>query len=332
MDKKSKCSQRGKDVKTGSKYQEILNSCYNTMKDALFQAHQPTDIFESQFTLFIDLVQQQLRAPFSFSPYHQKIRSPIDYYQFGLDFIRPLIDLNHSKALNLSIATEIEGILEAGENVILLANHQTEVDPQAISILLENTHPKLAQNIIYLAGERVITDPLAIPFSLGCDLLCIYSKKYIEYPPELRAKKQLHNKHTMECMSRLLAKGGKIFYVAPSGGRDRRNDEGRVVIAPFDPQSIEMMHIMAKKSRRPTHFYPFVLATYDLLPPPETVQIELGEMRTAKFTPIYLSFTEEFLFEDAGPSDKKNRELNRKQRAKSIWDIVNVLYSDLYHL
>jgi glycerol-3-phosphate O-acyltransferase len=32
----------------------------------------------------------------------------------------------------------------------------------------------------------VITDPLAIPFSMGCDLICIYSKKYIDVIPEKR--------------------------------------------------------------------------------------------------------------------------------------------------
>src|SRR5690606_4917236 len=128
-------------------------------------------------------------------------------------------------------------------NVVLLANHQTETDPQIISILLEKSHARIAEQIIYVAGERVITDPLAIPFSMGCNLLCIYSKRYINSPPELKNEKQLHNKSTMELMSRLLKEGGKIIYVAPSGGRDRRSSSGKVEVASFDPQSIEMFSL-----------------------------------------------------------------------------------------
>jgi glycerol-3-phosphate O-acyltransferase len=45
-----------------------------------------------------------------------------------------------------------------------------------------------------------------------------------------------------------------MHYVAPSGGRDRPNQEGIVEVAPFDPQSIEMFNLMAKKSTRPTFF------------------------------------------------------------------------------
>ena len=43
--------------------------------------------------------------------------------------------------------------------------------------------------MIFVAGERVITDPLAIPFSMGSNLLCIYSKRYIDHPPEKKIEK-----------------------------------------------------------------------------------------------------------------------------------------------
>src|SRR5579872_1607182 len=244
---------------------------------------------DSMLRLFIQLVQNQLKHPFTFEPYHQKVRHPIDYYQFGLDFIRPLIDIAHSTVQGGGILDQIDQQLKRKENVVLLANHQTETDPQAISILLEKTHPHIGEKIIYVAGERVVTDPLAVPFSMGCDLLCIYSKRYIDHPPELKAQKQLHNKNTMELMCRLLQEGGKIIYVAPSGGRDRRGEHGEIEVAPFDPASIEMFILMARKAKTPTHFYPFTLSTYDLLPPPETIQKELGEARLAKRCPIQIA-------------------------------------------
>jgi len=280
------------------------------------------------FQMFLRFVLEQLRSPYSFEPYHQKVRHPIDYYKFSLDFVRPLIDLPHSKIFGLEFVERAIEQIARGENVVFLANHQTEADPQAISVMLEKNYPKLAEQIIYVAGERVVTDPLAIPFSLGCDLLCIYSKRYIDQPPELKAKKQMHNKNTMELMSRLLQEGGKAIYVAPSGGRDRKDPQGHVTPAPFDPNSVEMFYLMAKKAKTPTHFYPLALDTYDLLPPPETIQIELGETRTAKRTSVRLAFGKECDMESYSGETKEER---RKAKAEAIWKIVCNLYAKIRH-
>jgi glycerol-3-phosphate O-acyltransferase len=301
------------------KYEKILAHFFKCYREVV-----GTD--DTILRLFIQLVQQQLKHPFTFEPYHQKVRHPIDYYRFSLDFIRPLIELDRSTIVGIETLEQIDRQLKKKENVVLLANHQTETDPQAIAILLEKTHPHIGEKIIYVAGERVVTDPLAVPFSMGCDLLCIYSKRYIDHPPELKAQKQLHNKNTMELMSRLLQEGGKIIYVAPSGGRDRRGAHGKVEVAPFDPASIEMFYLMARKAKTPTHFYPFSLATYDLLPPPETVQKELGEMRTAKRCPIHIGFAPEFNMEIFPGSEENDKTTRRKARADAIWNQVNTYY------
>jgi len=274
-------------------------------------------------SLCSQLATAQFERPFVFEPYHQKMRQPFDYYQFGLDFVRPLIDLPHSKVHGFNIVNEIDRQLKQGENVILLANHQTEADPQVISILLGQTHPSLAEKVIYVAGERVVTDPVAIPFSMGCDLLCIYSKRYIDNPPELKMEKQLHNKRTMELMSRLLHEGGKIIYVAPSGGRDRMGSSGKVEVAPFDPQSLEMLHLMAKRAKTPTHFYPLTLVTYDILPPPKAVQMELGEERIVERAAAHLVFLPEFDMEKFSGSEENDKMIRRTHRANEIWKIVN---------
>ena len=275
-------------------------------------------------SLFLQLVKEQLQTPFQFEPYHQKIRQPIDYYQFSLDFIRPLIDQKNSFVIGLEFVDQIEEQRKKKENVIFFANHQTETDPQAISILLQKKYPDLAQKIIYVAGERVVTDPLAIPFSMGTNLLCIYSKRYIDHPPEQKAQKMLHNKNTMELMSRLLQEGGKVIYVAPSGGRDRRDTTGHIIPAAFDPNSIEMFYLMAKKSKTATHFYPLALDTYELLPPPATIQVELGETRTAKRTAIHLAFGPAFDMDHLAKGESKVEK--RKTRADAIWQTVYHLY------
>lgn len=332
MDKNSKFDEErisaelDKLVHSGSvplKYLSILLHFYKQVHDALIQAGQPLDLFYEQFARYLSLLQKQFHDPYVFEPYHCKIRKPFDYYRFSLNFIRPLIDVPRSRVFGLEIATMIEKLLQKKENAVLLANHQTETDPQAISILLERTHPRLAEKIIYVAGERVVTDPLAVPFSMGCDLLCIYSKRYIGHPMELKEKKQLHNKKTMERMSRLLSEGGKVVYVAPSGGRDRQNSQGIVEVAPFDPDSVEMFYLMARKAKTPTHFFPLALATFPLLPPPETIQKELGEQRTARFTPIHICFCPEFDMEKFDGSDESGKTRRREKRAAAIWNIVN---------
>lgn len=278
---------------------------------------------EAILVQFVHLLQKQLASPFVFEPYHKKIK---ENEQFGLNFMRPLVDLPKSTLREEQALLSIRGQLARNENVILLANHQTESDPFLISILLEKNYPDIGEKIIYIAGERVITDPLAVPFSMGCDLLCIYSKRYIDHPPGLKAQKQMHNKNTMELMSRLLKEGGKIIYVAPSGGRDRLNQNGALEVAPFDPSSIELLYLMARKALTPTHFYPLSLATYDVLPPPESVQKELGEMRIAAKAPIHALFGDELDMETLQGFEENDKTAKRKARADAIWSIVNANY------
>jgi len=334
MDKKSKSEQLFLDQLKNLqdqglipvKYYHIILQFYECVKEAIFEANRPLEAIIPTFLLYLQLLQEQFKHPYSFEPYHKKIRHPIDYYQFSLDFIRPLLDFPNSSILGLETLNTIEQQIAQGDNVIFLANHQSETDPQAIAILLQKTHPRLAESIIYVAGARVITDPIAVPFSMGCDLLCVYSKRYIDHPPELKLEKQLHNKNTMTLMSRLLQEGGKAIYVAPSGGRDRRGEKGTIEVAPFDPQSIEMFYLMAKKAKTPTHFYPLTLSTYELLPPPKTIQKELGEMRSAKYSPIHLIFSPEFNMEQFSGSDEKDKTKRRANRAQAIWSIVKHQY------
>ena len=127
-------------------------------------------------------------------------------------------------------------------------------------------------------------------------------------------------------MSLLLKEGGKSIYVAPSGGRDRPNQQGIIDVAPFDPGSIELFYLMAQKAGTLTHFYPMSLVTYDVLPPPETIQIELGETRVTGSAPIHLAIGAPLQM-DAFPgchsTDKRTR---RQARADYIWNEVRKNY------
>jgi glycerol-3-phosphate O-acyltransferase len=275
------------------------------------------------------LVIENIKEPFAFEIFHRAIRSPFDFYQFGLDFIRPLVDFTQSQLIGKNHLDRIVELIEQNENVILLANHQTEPDPQIISLMLENSCPALATDMIFIAGNRVISDPLAIPMSLGRNLLCIYSKKHMDNPPEEKSDKILHNQRTLKKMLELLNQGGKCIYVAPSGGRDRANEEGIPEVANFDPDSLELFWLLAKQAQKPTHFFTLALKTYDLMPPPNQVEKNLGERREAAYTPVYLAFGNEVEMEHFPHSDHLDKRTKRIARAEYIQGLVKKDYQSI---
>jgi glycerol-3-phosphate O-acyltransferase len=278
---------------------------------------------------FLEKVKEQLAHPYPFEHYHKQVVQPFNYHRFGIDFLKPLVLEDSSYLTGVEHLQQILSFLDKGHNVVLLANHQIEPDPQAMFILFEKYVPEIIDKLIFVAGERVVVDPVAIPFSLGCNLLCIYSKRYIDFPPEKKTEKQLHNTKTMKIMKSLLDEGGKCIYVAPSGGRDRKDDSGAVKPAPFDPQSIEMFYLMARHSLQPTHFYPLALSTYSIFPPPETIQKELGEERVAKASPIKAGLGACIDMESFPGQDLQDKSLRRKARSDYIYAQVCQIYDQL---
>ncbi|HWB31331.1 MAG TPA: 1-acyl-sn-glycerol-3-phosphate acyltransferase [Vicinamibacterales bacterium] len=317
------------DARFPAKYKPILLHFFATYQSALSEAGLKPEAYDHLLCGFVDRMEERLQWPFTFEPYHRQITEPFDYYTFGVEFLRPLVDKRKSSVRGREHLDAVARHLEAGENVIFLANHQTEGDPQAISLLLEDAYPAIGKQMIFAAGERVTTDPLAVPFSMGRNLLCIYSKRYIDHPPEQKHAKQHHNRKTMERMRELLSEGGQCVYVAPSGGRDRPNAQGVVEVAAFDPQSVEMFYLMAQRAGRPSHFHPMALATYDFLPPPETVRSELGETRHITRTGIHLAVGAEIDMARFPGSDTADRHERRVARARHIWQRVTEDYAAL---
>lgn len=326
MDHYRKLEQSVAEGKIPESLARVVHNFYESYDIAVAENKYPVKQAQAILNQFLDLVIEQLKTPYSFEPFHEKIVKPFDLYHFGLEFIRPLVLFDKSTLRGTENLNVIEAALSKGENVILLGNHQTEPDPQAISLLLEKTHPKLAEEMIFVAGHRVTTDPLAVPFSKGRNLLCIYSKRHMETPPEQKLEKLAHNQRVMRKMGQLLDEGGKCIYVAPSGGRDRTNAAGIIEVAPFDPQSLEMFWLMSKQAAKPTHFHPLALATYNLLPPPSSVGKELGEKRHASCTPIHLSFGGEIDMENFPGSNDPDKKQRRQNRA----DYITKLVSDDY--
>jgi glycerol-3-phosphate O-acyltransferase len=212
----------------------------------------------------------------------------IDYYAFGCNFFGPCMDMQRSKLLGQDNLQQAADQLAAGENVVILANHQSEADPQVVSVLFESAgFGKAGADMVYVAGHKVTTDPLAIPFSMGRNLICIHSKKHMSADPELKNVKQRQNLKAMSAMMKKFKAGGCLLWVAPSGGRDRRDVETmKVPIAPFDSKTIDMFRLIGNKSNVKTHFYTMAMVTYDLCPPPDFVDPGVGEQRNVRFTPV----------------------------------------------
>jgi len=266
-------------------------------------------------------VQHGLKDPFLFSTSHKALRgidpeaedgNEVDYYKFGVDFFKPCMDVEKSPVLggdNLDKAMEQ---LENGENVIFLANHQSEADPQVVSVAFEKMgHAVPAAEMVYVAGHKVTTDPLAVPFSMGRNLICIHSKKHINADPDTKSTKMRQNIGAMGDMLKMLASPkGTALWVAPSGGRDRRDVEsGDIPIADFDQKTIDMFRLMGNKSKKPTHFYSMSMRTYELCPPPDNVETGVGEQRNVRYGPVGVSISEELVLEGGLESREAFRQL-----------------------
>lgn len=309
---------------------EIIRDYSFTYIKGIQQAHGDLQKADGILKKHLGYVVEQCANPYPFPSYHPAERSPIDYHQFGIDFMEPLVIKEQSEVKNLFRVDEIREHMARGDNVILFANHQIEPDPQALVIMLKDSHPEVAEKMIFVAGHRVTTDPFGIPFSLGCNLLCIYSKKHIENPPEQKEEKLLYNQRTMNAMKELLSQGGQCIYVAPSGGRDRPNEHGELLPADFDPRSIEMFRLMAKQAKRPTHFYPLALSTHGLMPPPARSFDKLAEPRTSNLAPIRICFGEELMLDSMPGMEGLDKHQCRDVRAKAIWDIIYRDYQSLF--
>lgn len=314
-----------------------LSSWYESYKKAA-EANpyikRSTHFTELMFSTLLELCCRAVQSPPNFGSFHEHVREPFDYYKFGVDFAAALLNPDQSSVNgldNISLALEY---IKAGHNVVFLSNHQSEGDPYAIDLLLShiaNCDRLFGENMMFVAGDRVRDDPVVIPFSVGRNILPVYSKKHINDIPELRQQKLQHNKRSLSELTSLLKKGGHSVWVAPSGGRDRRNvDTGRVEISPFDDASIDMMRFTAAKSGTPCHFFPMALSTYHLLPPPNHVGgASIGEERFVKYIPMHMFVGNEIQWDSIVPPQIEDKLDRRRAQRHYIENVVREGYQTI---
>ncbi|PPR88465.1 hypothetical protein GOBAR_AA32225 [Gossypium barbadense] len=275
-----------------------MEEVYQNYRNAVFQSGDAAavGVVLSNMTVAFDHWLLDVEDPFVFEPYHKALREPFDYYMFGQNYIRPLIDFRNSYVGNLSLFYEIEEKLKQGHNVVLISNHQTEADPIIISLLLEKTNPHIAENMIFVAGDRVITDPLCKPFSMGRG-------------------------------------GSKIVWIAASGGRDRPDPfTEEWYPALFDSSSVDNMRRLIEHSGTPGHVYPLALLCYDIMPPPRQVEKEIGEKRIITFHGAGLSIAPQISFPEIAAACEESEAKDAYSQAlyKSVSEQYNVLKSAIH--
>lgn len=317
-------------------------------------------------TLYAILLHQR-HHPFDFAPYHRAMRGPpFDFTSFGNLFSRPMVNLPRSymePSHSYAVFERIVQQLAAGDNVCLLGNHQSEADPFAIYHSFRHFFGErggqLAEAMIFMAGDRVRDDPLAAPFSAGRSMLTVFSKNHINDDPARKAAKHAHNRRSLKEMERMFAEGGKAVWFAPSGGRDRRSPaSGRVECAPFDADAVEMFRLSAdraarmragdasedddsnghlplppsaaRRRRRLCHYYPMAMGTYNMLPPPESVEKDMGELRVASYAPVWVTLLPEIDWEEAerrhvAPRASSKQE-KRQARADYLFQVIDAAY------
>ncbi|KAI4328026.1 hypothetical protein L6164_020423 [Bauhinia variegata] len=308
-----------------------MEELYHTYKNAVFQSGDPRadETVLSTMSVILDRVYLDIMDPFVFQPYHKAIREPFDYYKFGQNYIRPLTDLRNSYVGNISLFYEMEEKLKQGHNIVLMSNHQTEADPAIIALLLETAVPYIAENLIYVAGDRVITDPLCKPFSMGRNLICVYSKKHMYDHPELVEMKRSANTRSLKEMTVLLRGGSQIFWIAPSGGRDRPDPlTGEWVPAPFDVSSADNMRRLVEHAGPPGHVYPLAILCHDIMPPPRQVEKEIGERRDISFSGAGLSASPEISFSEISATCKNSEEA-KEAYSQTLYNSVTEQYNVL---
>jgi glycerol-3-phosphate O-acyltransferase len=275
------------------------------------------------------MLQLNPATAFTFPSHHLRIQAPYNYYNFGQRYIRGLVDFSRSQLGHADRFARVEAQLAAGHNVVLLANHQTEADPAVFALLLEAAFPRLATDVIYVAGDRVVTDPLCAPFSMGRNLFCVHSKKHLDDEPELKAGKQATNRRTLKAMQTALQEGGKLLWIAPSGGRDRAIDPATGETCPdeFDPTAVELMRALLAKAAPQGHLWPFAMYSYRVMPPPSSVEKSIGEERRVFHAPVGIALGEEMDVEAVlAGAPEGDKEARQAALAGAAWGAASAEY------
>jgi glycerol-3-phosphate O-acyltransferase len=307
---------------------------YNNYRNAVLSSPEPDHTEELAAHIqssIADTVLNQFHTPYTFPSFHERILEPYNYYDFGQNYVGSLIDFSKSVLGHPDRWGTIKQQLKDKHNVVLLANHQTEADPGVFAHMLSELHVEVAQGVIYVAGDRVVTDAFCKPFSMGRNLFCVHSKKHMNDIPELKTQKMDTNRKTLVAMSRKLNEGGCLIWIAPSGGRDRPDENDKWRPDRFDPTAVELMRNLAARAKQPGHLYPMAMFSWPIMPPPKTVDKSIGERRLTNYSGVGISVGAELdIAAIISASDVKEEQ--QVLLANEAWHRVTEEYEAIDHL
>lgn len=128
------------------KYPQIFREFLNSYQEVIIEHGEDPENYIGIFDTFIELVKEGFKKPFTFEPYHEKIRAPFDYYKFGIDFLRPLVDLPNSTVSGAINLEYMESFLKKKENVILLPTIKSKPILKPLVSSLRKCTPNLLKN------------------------------------------------------------------------------------------------------------------------------------------------------------------------------------------
>eukprot|EP00747_Dinoflagellata_sp_TGD_P089222 gnl/TRDRNA2_/TRDRNA2_164245_c0_seq1.p1 gnl/TRDRNA2_/TRDRNA2_164245_c0~~gnl/TRDRNA2_/TRDRNA2_164245_c0_seq1.p1 ORF type:complete len:505 (-),score=63.53 gnl/TRDRNA2_/TRDRNA2_164245_c0_seq1:615-2129(-) len=270
----------------------------------------------------------QFKDPYTFPAIHGRIQEPYDYYAFGQRFFGNLIDFDRSFVVHAERIVDMQQAIARGENVLIFANHQSEGDPGIWAWLTQDLAPAVATDTYYVAGDRVVLDPIAKPFSMGRNLICVHSRRHLDDDPELKEEKMKTNQRSVREFGKLFKEGGAIVWVAPSGGRDRKDDSGEYALAAFDSSAVMVLQRMMELSGKAYHVYPMAMASAEIMPPPSGIEKELGEKRVIDYHGVGISIGEE-IHPHAVLDGIKDKGDQARVYTSAVYEQVKSLYAPL---
>lgn len=120
------------------KYLDIMGGFFTSYMTEVYKSGNDVDYYEKVLTSLFKKVLERAKEPHKFDPFHKAMREPFDYYELGNEFARGVINGKDSPIKGMEVVNKIQEQLKAGDNVVLLANHQSEADPQIFSVRAES--------------------------------------------------------------------------------------------------------------------------------------------------------------------------------------------------
>ena len=115
------------------KYLAIMGGFFTSYMTEVYRSGNDVDYYEKTLTALFKKVLERAKDPHKFEPFHRAMREPFDYYALGNEFAKPIINRQTSALVGLEKIDQMRAQMAAGDNVVLLANHQSEADPQVRS-------------------------------------------------------------------------------------------------------------------------------------------------------------------------------------------------------